>query len=209
MGRKLFKPVWLLGLFALACVAGQAFAATDPASPTAVVERFHAALLEGMKGGKAMGFDGRRQRLEPVIKDTFDLAGMTRVSTGAAWQKMSDADRARIVAAFTDWTIASYAGNFKEWDGETFKTKGEKADNKGNVVVETSLVQKDGPPVVFNYRLRKVDDAWRIVDIYLEGAISQIAMHRGEFAAALSQGGVDNLVKHMKDLTAQAQKQGA
>ena len=132
---------------------------------------------------------------------------MARVSTGVAWQKMSEEDRARIVAAFTDWTVASYASNFKEWDGDAFKTKGEKADAKGNVVVETALVPKGDPAVTFNYRLRKSDDgSWRIVDIYLEGAISQIAMHRGEFAAALSQGGVDNLVKHMKDLTAQALK---
>jgi phospholipid transport system substrate-binding protein len=206
MAAKLFKPVWLLSLVALFFTV-PAFADTDAASPTGVVERLHAALLDSMKSGKTANVDERRKRLDPVIKDTFDLNSMARVSTGVAWQKMSEDDRARILAAFTDWTVASYASNFKEWDGDTFKTKGEKADTKGNVIVETALVPKGDPAVTFNYRLRKGDDgAWRIVDIYLEGAISQIAMHRGEFAAALSQGGVDNLVKHMKDLTAQALK---
>lgn len=179
-------------------------AAADTASATAAVERFHGVLLANMKDGKALGFDGRKQKLEPVIKDTFDLTAMARVSTGAAWAKMPEDERARVVAAFTDWTVASYAANFKEWDGEAFTTKGAKDDGKGNLMVETALNLKAGAPVAFTYRMRDSAGAPKVVDIFLDGSVSQMAMHRSQFAAALSAGGTANLLKHMEELTAKA-----
>jgi phospholipid transport system substrate-binding protein len=165
--------------------------------------------LANMKEGKTLGFAGRKQRLEPVIKDVFDLPAMARVSTGGAWLKLSEEDRGRVIAAFTDWTLATYAANFKAWDGESFTTTGAKDDGKGNVMVETALNLKGAPPVLFTYRMRKAEDAPRVVDIFLEGSISQMAMHRSQFAAALSGGGVENLLKHMHDLTAKAAQEGA
>src|SRR5436190_10030472 len=126
MFRTIVGTLCLLGLFGLV----QTHAA-DPAA-TAAVERFHAALLDNMKAGKTRSYEDRRKVLEPVVKDSFDLAVMARLSTGAPWQKLSEADRAKIVAAFADWTIATYAANFKEWDGESFVTTDQSDDGKGN-----------------------------------------------------------------------------
>ena len=198
MFRRVLIVLWLLGL-------GGGFAqAAEPSLPTAAVERFHGALLANMKEGKTLGFEGRKQRLDPVIRGTFDLPAMARVSTGVAWQKLAEGDRARVIAAFTDWTVATYAANFKEWDGESFTTKGAKDAGKGNVMVETALNLKTAAPVLFTYRMRQAGDAPKVVDIFLEGSISQMAMHRSQFAAALAAGGVENLLKHMQDLTAKA-----
>ncbi|MHB1205625.1 MAG: ABC transporter substrate-binding protein [Rhodospirillaceae bacterium] len=203
MFRRVLILLWLFSLGGMAARAG------DVPPPAAAVERFHGALLANMKDGKTLGFEARKQRLEPIIKDVFDLPAMARVATGGAWQKLSEADHGRIIAAFTDWTVASYAANFKAWDGESFTTKGAKDDGKGNIMVETELNLKGAAPVIFTYRMRTSDDAPRVVDIFLEGTISQMAMHRSQFAAALTMGGVENLIKHMHELTAKAAKEGA
>ncbi len=211
MIRPIFLALWLSGLLiagGLGMQPVQAAGAPEGAPPSAVVQRFHLTLIDNMRGGKALAYEGRRKRLESVVKTAFDLPAMARLSTGAAWQKMSEDDRAKIATAFTEWTIANYASNFREWDGEAFVTTAETNDGKGNVVVNTNLTQKSDPPVIFHYRLRKQDGTWRIVDIYLEGAISQLAMRRSEFSAVLARGGVDELIKHMSDLTAQAAKAG-
>lgn len=202
MFRKALIVLALLGL------AGAPARAADVASATAAVERFHGVLIANMRDGKTVGFEGRKQKLEPVIKDTFDLPSMARVSAGAAWTKMPEEERSKVIAAFADWTVASYAANFKEWDGEAFATKGAKDDGKGNIMVETALNLKSSSPVAFTYRMREVAGAPKVVDIFLDGAVSQMAMHRSQFAAALTAGGVANLLKHMQDLTAKA-KEGA
>jgi phospholipid transport system substrate-binding protein len=206
MIRSLFMGLWLLGLGFLSLASTSGYA-QDAASPTSVVERFHATLTDNMKQGKALGFEGRRAKLEPVVKATFDLVGMSRISTGGGWQKLGEAERAEVVAAFTAWTVANYAGNFAEDDGSLkFETKSQTPDDgKGNVVVNTQLNVKGEPPVLFNYRLRKVDNAWKIVDIYLDGAISQLATRRAEFAAVLARGSAADLAAHMRKLAKDAE----
>ena len=59
MFRSLFMGLWFFGLVA---GAGAPVLAED--SPTAVVERLHATLLDNMKNGKALGFEGRRAKLD-------------------------------------------------------------------------------------------------------------------------------------------------
>ncbi len=199
--RVFCKALIVLALLGLAAGPGRA---ADTGAATAAVERFHGVLLANMKDGKALGFDGRKQKLDPVIKDTFDLAAMARVSTGAAWTKMAEDERSKVIAAFTDWTVASYAANFKDWDGEAFVTKGARDDGKGNVMVETALNLKTAAPVAFTYRMRESGGAPKVVDIFLDGSVSQMAMHRSQFAAALSAGGTANLLRHMEELTAKA-----
>jgi phospholipid transport system substrate-binding protein len=132
---------------------------------------------------------------------------MVRISTGAAWRKMSEAEQSAVLAAFSDWTVANYAGNFGAWDGENFETKSQSPDDgKGNAMVNTQLNVKGMPPVLFNYRLHKADNVWKIFDIYLDGAISQLAMRRAEFAAVLARGTSAELIAHMKKLTKDAEK---
>jgi phospholipid transport system substrate-binding protein len=209
MFRGLFLGLCLLGLTGIVTLGSSGAGAQDAASATAVVERFHGALIDNMKNGKTLGFEGRRAKLDPIAKETFDMTSMARISTGGSWQKMSEAERNDVVAAFTDWTIASYAGNFSAWDGETFVTKDQsKADGKGNIMVNTKLNPKGIPSVAFNYRLHQVDGKWKVFDIYLDGAISQLAMRRAEFAAVLARGSAAELVSHMHKLTADAQKGG-
>tara|TARA_R110000868_G_scaffold161397_8_gene391670 strand:- start:235 stop:846 length:612 start_codon:yes stop_codon:yes gene_type:complete len=168
---------------------------------TAVVDRLHSVLLSNMKDAAALKFTGRRDRLAPVVREVFDLETMARVSTGAAWQQMSESERTDMVDAFAEWTIANYASQFDGFDGERFEIKSETDAGRGNVMVNTEL-HASTETVALNYRLRKKDETWRIIDIYMDGAVSQLAMRRGEFAAVLGQGGVDNLIGHMRASTA-------
>jgi len=201
---SLFMRMWLLGL-----VAFFALGPVQAAEPqTASIERFHAALIDNMKNGKALGFEGRRAKLEPIIKETFDIPTMARISTGAAaWANLSDADKAAITEAFAKWTTASYAGNFSAFDGESFVTKSQTPeDGKGNVLVNTQLIPNGMAPVAFNYRMQKSGETWKAVDIFLDGAISQLATFRAQFATVLSKGTPADLVAHMNKLAAEANK---
>src|SRR5215475_1753309 len=161
----------------------------DAAStPSATVERLHAALIDAMKEAKALGYEGRRQRLDPVIRAAFDLPLMTEIVMGPAWKSLSQDDRSALIAAFSDWTIANYASRFDGWDGDAFVT-GDQADGgRDTVIVRTKLTSQNDEPVALDYRLRKVDDGWRIIDIYADGAISELATRRSEFVSLLSQG---------------------
>src|SRR5438309_1845172 len=49
-------------------------------------------------------------------------------------------------------------------------------------------------PVKVDYLMRRSGEAWLIADIYLDGAISEVATRRSEFAAIIRTQGVDGLI---------------
>ena len=185
----------------LALAEGTTPAGTPSVEVAAMVERLHAALIDVMKDAKALGYEGRRQRLDPVIRAAYDLPLMTEIVMGSAWKSLSQDERSAMVTAFTDWTIANYASRFDGWDGEQFVT-GDQADGgRGTVIVHTQLTSKTDKPVALDYRLHKGNDGWRIIDVYADSTISELATRRSEFASVLAQGGLPVLLERLRQRT--------
>src|SRR6476469_7296266 len=71
-----------------------------PASGGDTVQGLYDALLGTMKNGRILGQSGRFTQLEPVIRRTFDIPSMTRLSVGASWAGLSDAQRQQVTDSF-------------------------------------------------------------------------------------------------------------
>ena len=61
-------------------------------------------------------------------------------------------------------------------------------------MVRSQITKANGEPVKVDYMMRLSGDNWLISDIYLDGAISEVATRRSEFAAILKTEGVDGLI---------------
>jgi phospholipid transport system substrate-binding protein len=143
--------------------------------PTALVDRLDDVLLGVMKEAKTLGYQGRYDRLAPVLEQTFDLDFMARSVLGSGWQALSAAEQQQWRDAFTRLTTATYAGRFKGYSGEQFKTLGEEPAAQDTIFVRTVVVRTNLDNVELTYRLRKTGSGWRIVDIYQKGTVSEIA----------------------------------
>jgi phospholipid transport system substrate-binding protein len=62
------------------------------------------------------------------------------------------------------------------------------------IMVRSQIVKANGEPVNVDYMMRRNGNAWLISDIYLDGAISEVATRRSEFAAILKNEGIDGLI---------------
>ena len=189
-------------LAALAALPALPRTARAQATPAAVVEGFHAALLELMRNAAAWGVRGREQRIRPVMERAFNLPAMTRIAVGPPWTGLSPAQQQALVQAFSDWSIATYANRFDGYGGERFEMLGETTLQNGDHLVRTRLVRPRDEPVQLNYLLRQAAGAWRIVDIYLTGTISELASRRAEFTTLLRDGGADRLTADLRQRTA-------
>jgi phospholipid transport system substrate-binding protein len=171
-------------------------------APVATLDTFYDALLSAMKNGPKLGFDGRRQKLAPVIAETFDLPLMTRLVVGLQWPSLSPDEQRQLVAAFTEFSVATYASQFDDYGGERFEVDPKSAPAPGNdVIVKTRLIQSNGEPVSLDYLLRQERGEWRIIDVFLSGTISQLAARRSEFTAILRQQGASGLIAVLKQKT--------
>lgn len=172
-------------------------------TPNSVVEGFNAALLDAMKNGPALGFKGRFDKLRPAFEAAFDVPFMVRFVSGAA--QTDEAEAKALNDSFIAYSVAFYARNFKAFDGETFPIDGTREIPQGTLV-STRIVPKGEKGTPMNYLLRRSNGAWKIIDVFLDGTISQLATRRTDFAQPLKDGGVDGLIKLLDTKTAEVSK---
>lgn len=165
----------------------------DDVEPETVVNRFDATLLEVMRDAKQNSFHARFDVLAAAMDATFDFQGMTAMALGNSWSSLAVEDRATVVNAFRRFSVASYVAAFDSYSGERSVVVGRTSAAQG-IIVTADLVRTDNQRVRFGYLLHQVGGTWRVVDIYLNGTISQLAVRRSEFASVLAQGGADGLV---------------
>ena len=182
-----------------AVVPGLPSDAAGEDSPAAQVSAYCDALLGAMKEGKALGFKGRYEKLAPAIRRAFNLPQMTRIAVGPAWTNLPPDQQQQLVDAFSDFSIATYANQFDDYSGERFEVDPKPTPaNNGDAIVNTKLIPKNGDPVALNYLMRKGENGWQIVDVYLSGTISQLAARRAEFSAVMRRDGAAGLINVLR-----------
>jgi phospholipid transport system substrate-binding protein len=188
-------PIWRtlafaagLGLGTLSCAVHAA-----PAGGGDTVRGLYDALLNTMKNGRTLGQSGRFAKLDPVIRRSFDIAEMARLSLGRSWTGLSDAQRQQMTESYGRYVSAIYADRFDSYAGQKLEVTGEEPAPSG-VMVRSRIIKADGEPVKVDYAMRQAGDGWLISDIYLDSAISEVATRRSEFAAILRNEGFDGLI---------------
>lgn len=173
------------------------------AGPPVPIARFNEALLEIMRRADELGYQGRYDTVASVVRDTFDVKFMAAKSIGRTWRKLGADDRQRWVAAFEGYTVSNFADRFDGFSGETLEIVGEKPASHETRVVLTLLTRPGDDDVELNYRMREGDSGWKVVDIYSDGKVSEIALRRSEYASVLKQGGIEKLITSVNAKTAE------
>src|SRR5579859_6559695 len=182
-------------LFCL-CLPAWGLAAAEPVS---VVNEFNAALMDAMQNAHALGPKGRFERLGPVMREKFDLAAMTRDVAGQHWNKLTDAQREKLVAAFSRFEVAIFADWFDSFAGQSFQVKDMVTRNDEIATVGVELTVSP-TPLRLDYVLRAdPSGTWRIVDIRYEGWMSTVERRRSEFTELFNHDGYDVLMARLEE----------
>jgi phospholipid transport system substrate-binding protein len=192
------------GLGALLLGGAAAARAGEGRGAVEVIRGFYDALLGVMKEGQSLGFAGRRDRLAPAIRRSFDFPQMTRLMVGTQWHQMGSDQRQQLIDAFSAFSIATYANRFDDYSGEAFEVDdaAQHASN-GDDIVKSRLVKNDGDKIELDYLMRGDNGRPQIVDVYLSGTVSELATRRSEFSSVMRRGGVDALVELLQRKTAE------
>ncbi|HMF22987.1 MAG TPA: ABC transporter substrate-binding protein [Pseudolabrys sp.] len=172
----------------------------QPSSPAVThIQAYYQQLMPTIQQAGRLSVRERDKRFTPAITSAFDLPTMTRLAVGPTWQTFSPAQQAAVRDAFARFIVADYASQVKDYSGESFvvdpKTVPE--PRGGGEIVKTKLLQPGGRTVNINYLVR----GGRVIDIYLNGTISDLATRRDEFASIVASGGADALIKRLNERT--------
>lgn len=183
----------MLALVAVLFLASAAYAETG-SRPSETIDALHAVLLDVMKNAETLGYEGRAEKLTPAIPEYYDVAFMAEKSVGRHWKKASDPERERFLATFLRFMVANYAGQFDGYSGQHFETLSEETARMDTMLVKSKLVNPKGDDVELNYRMRQVDGRWKVIDVYLDGTVSELALRRSEFSGIVKREDFDALI---------------
>lgn len=172
----------------------------NPAPARQVVETLDSALLDVMRNAQKLGFKGRFEQLSGVLKKIYDFPNMTRIVTGSNWKAFSPEQRAALADAYMRMSIATYATRLNGYSGEKFEIQGTDIIPPPSpaVLVRTRLIKNGGGEVKLNYRLHTTDEGWRIVDVFYNGSVSELAAQRSQYLDILKSKGYDGLMKTLE-----------
>jgi phospholipid transport system substrate-binding protein len=168
-------------------------------SAAAYIQTYYRELMPTIQQAGRLTVRERDKRFAPAITGAFDFPTMTRLAVGPAWKSFSAAQQAAVQEAFTRFIVADYASQIDDYSGESFVVDPQTspASRGGGEIVKTRLLQPGGRTVNINYLVR----GGRVIDVYLNGTISDLATRRDEFASIIASGGADGLIKRLQDRT--------
>jgi phospholipid transport system substrate-binding protein len=128
----------------------------------------------------------RAQDFTKLVDETFDVPKIARFVLGQNWRTASDDERQQFTQSFQTYLIQVYWSRFNQYNGQSFKVTGQKAQSDVLTVVNTQIVQPSGPLVKVDWTVNKAGDSYKIIDVSIEG-VSQVLTYRQEFASILAQ----------------------
>ena len=202
--NRLIYPLKLLlrwgTAISLFCLSSINLADERKETAVTVIETLHSSLLAVMQNAEAMDFDGRYNKLEPIIRCTFDTAYIAEIILRRHWQSLTRQQQADFISALTKQNIATYASRFNHFNGEVFKVFEIEELPKGRLLIRSKIINNDKEPVSLDYILHKNDNDWLIINIVAEG-VNDLALKRAEYSAIMKTDGFDNLINRIKDNT--------
>ena len=152
---------------------------------------------------QSLSSDARVRRVYNILVEGFDLPLISRFVLGVHWRRATAEQRAEYGVLFEQYLVNTYASLLGQYGGETFQIKGERVDgNNKDTIVSSEIIQKRGPVIKVDWRVRGSAGAYKVIDIIFEG-ISLVVTQRDEFAAVLRRkgSGIEGLLAELRDRT--------
>ena len=190
-----------LGFLGLAAAAPAALAQPGDPAVAQPISALYARLTEVEHSHGT--FAQRAQLLAPVIGQVFDLPQVLQSSVGLRYRTLPDAQKQQLLDQFRQFTVARYVSNFKPGGTDSFKVDPAVTASPvpGQQIVHTRIVSGDASTTL-NYVMRPgPGGAWQVVDVLLDGNISQVAVQRADFGSSLSSGDATPLIDSLRKKT--------
>jgi len=141
------------------------------------------------------------QLIEEKIVPHFDFERMTRLAVGRNWREASPEQRKTLVDEFRTLLVRSYSAAYSTYNHIVVEVRPLKVQpDEEDVQVKSQIKLPGGaPPVNVDYSMVKNNDAWKVYDVSVDG-VSLVTTYRSTFADEVRKGGIDGLIKSLKDL---------
>jgi phospholipid transport system substrate-binding protein len=122
-----------------------------------------------------------------LVRQDFDLAGISRFVLGPYWRVASPAQRQEFANLFTQQMINMYGRRLMESGDGDFVVIGSRT-NPAGIIVASQIVRRQRAPIAVDWRLEISDNLYKIEDVTIAG-VSMALIQRSEVAQILARQG--------------------
>ncbi|NCT40157.1 MAG: ABC transporter substrate-binding protein [Alphaproteobacteria bacterium] len=144
----------------------------------------------------------KEKHFSELLNRSFDMATIGRFALGKYWRLASPEQRDEYQKLFREMIVEVYSRRFGEYDGQNLDIRGSRAGQKDDVTVNSVIVpQGSGQDVKVDWRLRKKNGQYKVIDVVVEG-VSMALTQRSDFSSVIQRGGgeVSVLIEHLREI---------
>lgn len=182
-----FSPAW-------------APAAAAAETPEKFVERTSTDVL-GILRDKGLDHDAKISKLEVMLDERSDFDTISKLVLAVHYRTFNDAQKKDFVSLLHRYLTTTYGNQIDNYANETVTVSGGRPEARGDYTVQTKIHRSQGQDLSVEYRLRKVGDGWRLIDVIGEG-VSLVSNLRSQFGEILNAGGPDRLLTVLREKNA-------
>jgi phospholipid transport system substrate-binding protein len=196
---SLQRPLSALILVVGLALGAAGIARAEPADPAGFVNELVGQALSTIDS-KQVSEQDRTKKFRDLLAKDFDMPRIGRFVLGRYWNAASDPEKEQFQQLFQEYVVRAYAQRFGEYNGETVKIMGSRQESDTSTLVQSQILRPNGaPPAKVDWRVRKGDTGFRIVDVDVEG-VSMVLTQREEFGSVMQRtGGVAGLIKTLQE----------
>ncbi|MBN9696991.1 MAG: ABC transporter substrate-binding protein [Zoogloea sp.] len=176
--------------------------AVDATAPDALVKSVTDDVITIVRQDKAIQSGDTRKAVELVetrVLPYFDFAHMTRLAVGKDWKQATPEQKAVLTQELKTLLVRTYSNALTQYRNQQIDFKPLKAKPEDtDVLVRTEVRQPGAKAVQIDYNLEKLADGWKVYDVLVAG-VSLVTNYRDDFGKEVRAGGIDGLIKYLKD----------
>lgn len=143
------------------------------------------------------------RELEEIAYARFDFDTMSKLVLARNWSKLTPEQQKEFVQEFRQHLSVTYGRNIESYRNETIEIEGDREEARGDWTVKTKIL-RGGDDILVDYRLRKIDGQWKIIDVVIE-RVSLVANFRSQLQDVVTNQGADAMLRLLREKNASGQ----
>ena len=135
--------------------------------------------------------------IQNVIEEVYDSEKMGKMIIGKNWEEINTSEREKFLLVFERFIVVNYLRRFSKINQLDFDHQ--KIQMIGNKFrLAKFLLKADNEIIQLDYLLHHKNKRWKIIDVIIEGSISEVVTKKADFNKIINEKGVLGLISNLE-----------
>jgi len=179
-------------------------AADDPRGAIGFIETL-AAETQAVWSDSKLSAQERSNAFRGLFEQATDISILARGMLGRHYRTINAEQKRDYMAAMRDYILAEFDKRMEQVGFKTLEVVGTKpaSGKRGHLFVKTEIIRDEGEPILADWRVRKKNGKFQIMNLEFEG-INLMITNREVFSTKVKKNGVEGLITWLKGQAAPA-----